>query len=49
MSPDMAEPTPDARPGGQSSLDPEITAALTELASRLEQQGIHARVYVHDG
>ena len=23
--------------------------ALTELASRLEQQGIHARVWVHDG
>ena len=49
MSPDMAEPTPDARPGGQASLDPEITAALTELASRLEQRGLRAKVYVHDG
>ena len=45
----MAEPTPDARPGGQASLDPEITAALTELASRLEQRGLRAEVYVHDG
>ena len=48
-SPDNTNPAPDARPGRQSSLDPEITEALTELASRLEKQNTHARVYVHDG
>ena len=49
MSPDMADPGPEARSGGQSSLDPEITAALAELASRLEQQGVTSKVYAHDG
>ena len=49
MSPDSTNPAPDARPGMQSSLDPEITEALTELAARLEEHGVSAKVYVHDG
>ena len=49
MSPDSTNPAPDARPGTQSSLDPKITEALTELATRLERQGVTAKVYVHDG
>ena len=35
-----AEPTPGARFGGQAALDPEIVEALTELATRLQQQGV---------
>ena len=45
----MQEHDAGASGAGKPSLDPAVSEALTELGTRLEQQGIHARVWVHDG
>ena len=45
----MTDPASGIGPGERTILDPEIAEALTELAKRLDQQKIHARVYAHDG
>ena len=38
-----------AHPDERASLDPVVLDALTELNARIAQQGVRARVYVHQG